>query len=251
MGGETAEEDVVPQILIAGEVRRVPGVAVVHDGEVVLLRRPPDRLQVGVVHRDVLAEHGQDRRRPLRSSPLRDLAHGLVHGARGGHDRGLQARRELSAEIGRVTMIGADQSDLELDVRQSDDAHPERGHHEMRICPLVVHVLDPVLGLVILHAHPRLLRPHPVGAAAGERVVRAGRPEHAAIELRGDPVLIGVGRASDHLARGDAVGRQLGEARPKVRIDVPIQDVRGGIDVRIGVPGAQAVSHGRLQARLS
>src|SRR5262249_40386493 len=32
MGGQAAEEDVVPQVLVAGEVRWVPGVAVMDDG---------------------------------------------------------------------------------------------------------------------------------------------------------------------------------------------------------------------------
>src|SRR2546426_8668899 len=111
----------------------------------------------------------------------------------------------------------------------------------MRVGPLVVHVLDAVLGLVVLHPRSRLLRPPPVGAPPGERLVGARLAENTPVELRADAVLVGVGGASD-LAGCVSVRRQLGQARPKARIDVPLQNFRGGVDVRIGVPSTQAPS---------
>ena len=150
---------------------------------------------------------------------------------------------ELAAEVGGVTVVGSDQSDLELDVRESHDADPERRDEELGIGPLVVHVLDAVLGLVVLHADPRLLRTHPVGGSAGERRVGAGVAEEAPVELRADADLMSVGSASDHLPCRHSMGRQLGEPRTKARIDVPLQNFRGGVHVRIGVERAPTVSH--------
>src|SRR2546425_10387434 len=112
----------------------------------------------------------------------------------------------------------------------------------MRVGPLVVHVLDAVLGLVVLRPRSGLRRPPPVGAPSGERLVGARLAEDTPVELGANAVLMGVGGASD-LAGSVSVRRQLGQARPKARIDVPLQNFRGGVDVRIGVPSTQAVSH--------
>ena len=151
-----------------------------------------------------------------------------------------------AAEVGGMAVVGPDQPDLEVDVREPHDTHPDGGHQEMRIDPLVVHVLEAVLGQIVLHPHPRLLRSHPVGAPAGERLVRTRLAQDARIELRADPVLMGVGGAPDHLAGGDPVGGQLGQARSKGRIDVSLQDFSGRVDVRIGVPRAETGLHGLL-----
>ena len=70
----------------------------------------------------------------------------------------------------------------------------------MGVRPFVVHVPDPVLGLIVLHSDPWFLGPHPVGPAAGERVVRLGRPQNAPVELGGDAKLVSTGSASHHLA---------------------------------------------------
>src|SRR5437016_13710433 len=50
--GETAEEDVVPEILVAGEVRRIPREAVMDDRRVMLLRGLPAGCQSRVIDRD-------------------------------------------------------------------------------------------------------------------------------------------------------------------------------------------------------
>src|SRR5213593_1774444 len=90
----------------------------------------------------------------------------------------------------------------------------------MRVGPLVVHVLDAVLGLVVLHPRSRLLRPPPVRASPGERLVGARLAEDTPVELRADAVLMGAGGASDQAGRV-SVRRQLGQARSEARIDVP------------------------------
>src|SRR5215813_8463393 len=74
MRGETTEKDVVPQILVAGEVRWVPREAVMHDGQVVFLRRLPDGLQIGVIDGNVFREQRQDGHRPAGPAPLTDFA---------------------------------------------------------------------------------------------------------------------------------------------------------------------------------
>src|SRR5262249_31491011 len=113
MRGEASEEDVVPDVLVRREVRRGPRVGMVADGEVRLLRGLPDRLEIRVIQRDVLAEQRDDRDRPLRRPPLTDLADRLVDRARGSDDRRRETPGELTAEISGVTMIRADQPDLE------------------------------------------------------------------------------------------------------------------------------------------
>jgi hypothetical protein len=39
------------------------------------------------------------------------------------------------------------------------------------------------------------------------------------------------------------VRRQLAKARPEVRVYVPLQHLRGGVDMRIGIINAKPVSH--------
>jgi len=78
-------------------------------------------------------------------------------------------------------------------------------------------------------------------------LVRAGLTKDAPVELRGHAELMGAGSTANHLASGDAMGRQIGQARPEARIDVPLQDFRGRVDVCISVECARAVSHGLLR----
>src|SRR5439155_24237901 len=89
---------------------------------------------------------------------------------------------------------------------------------------------------------PRLLGASPVRASTREGFVRTGFPEHTAVGLRIDAVLMGVGCTAD-LTRDGPVGRQLGQAPPKVRIDVPVQDLRTRIDVRVGIVRSQTGPH--------
>src|SRR2546430_9532080 len=106
-----------------------------------------------------------------------------------------------------------------------------------------VHVLDAVLGLVVLNAEPGLLASHPLDGSAGEGLVRAGIAEDTPVEFGGHAVLRGVGRAADHLAGGNTVGLELGEPRTEARVDIAVQDVRGGGDVAGRVRTAAPGSH--------
>src|SRR3989442_10219072 len=88
-----------------------------------------------------------------------------------------------------------------------------------------------------------LIAAPPLDGSAGEGLVRAGIAEVTPVEFGGHAVLRGVGRAADHLAGGNTVGLELGEPRTKARVDVTVQDVRGGGDVRVGVERAPPASH--------
>src|SRR2546430_8747296 len=81
--------------------------------------------------------------------------------------------------VGRVLL------DLDRGVGKAHDAGPERRNEELRIGPFVVHVLDAVLGLVVLNAEPGLLASPPLDGSAGEGLVRAGIGEVAPVELGG------------------------------------------------------------------
>ena len=87
----------------------------------------------------------------------------------------------LPAEVVGVAVIGADHADLEVDVGQADDAHPDRRHQEVRVGALLVHVRDAVLGLVVLHARraaacvPIQCVPRPVNVSCGPASPRMRR----------------------------------------------------------------------------
>ena len=84
------EIDIVPHVVVAGEIGRRPGEAVMRDREVVLLGGVPDRLEVGVVDRPVVVEQRLHRDRPFRGAPVADLAHRLADIAGRGDDRAFQ-----------------------------------------------------------------------------------------------------------------------------------------------------------------
>src|SRR5262249_56206728 len=83
------------------------------------------------------------------------------------------------------------------------------------------------------------------GGWSGEGRGRPGFPEDTPVGLRIDAILMGVGCPTD-LTRDGPVGRQLGQAPPKVRIDVSVQDLRTRIDVGVGIVRAQTGPHGLL-----
>src|SRR5271163_4316704 len=107
----------------------------------------------------------------------------------------------------------------------------------MDVGPLVVHVLDAVLGLIVLHPRPGQLAAAPLRLAAGEGPARRRLPQHPPIEFPAETVVVAT------VTAGLAVGRQLSEARPKARIDVSLQYLRGGIDMSIGIVNPEAVLH--------
>jgi len=66
--------------------------------------------------------------------------------------------------------------------------------------------------------------------------------ENAPVVLGVYSILVGVGRAT-HAIHRDAIRRELGESRPKLRIDVTIQYFRRRIHVRVGIVHAKTSSH--------
>ena len=208
------------------------------DGQVVFLRRTPDRLEIGVIGRDVGRHQRLHRYRPFRIPPFADLAHGFLGNAGRGDDQALQPVRELSAEIGDVAVIGARHRDLESGVVEPDKAHKRAGDQEMHVRPFIVHVQDTVGGLRVLHSRARHLAAAPARLAAGEGLARRRLAEHAAIEFPAKAV------GMQTVAGIMAIGRQLGEPRSKARVEIALEHLCGRTDMRVGVINAKAVSHG-------
>ncbi len=90
---------------------------------------------------------------------MANLAHGFVNGARGGHDHGLEACRKAPAEIRHMAVVGPNHSDFEIDIGEAHDADPGCRDLKMHVGALVVHILDAVLGLIVLHPWPGLPGP--------------------------------------------------------------------------------------------
>ena len=241
---QAPEENILPEVLVPGIIGRVPGEAVVGDRQVKFLGRRPDRAQIGVIGGKILGEKRHHCNRPFGFSPFADLAHRLVDDPGGGDDHALEAGRVLPAEIRHVAVVGTDQADFERRVRQADGAEPGGRNQEMDIGPLVVHVPDAILGLIVLHSRAGHLAAHPSRLAAGERVARRRLAQHPPVILGPDAVIVEFGNAADRaLPDGKPVGRQFGEARPEIRVDIPFQHLGSGVDVRIGIINAEPVSH--------
>ena len=114
----------------------------------------------------------------------------------------------------------------------------------MDVGPLVVHVLDPVLGLVVLHPRARHLAAHPSRLAAGEGVARRLLAKHTPIVFRADAVIMGSADTRDgSLPDRQAISLELGEARPKARVDIFVQHLCGRVDMGIGIVHAESVFH--------
>ncbi len=243
-----ADKDVLPQIEVARVIGRVPGKAVIGDRQIVVCGGLPDRVEVGVVGRHVLGQERHHRDRPFRLAPFADLAHCLGHVARGGDDHALEPVWIVAAEIRHVAVIGADHADLERRVVEPDDTEPRGRDQEMDIGPFVVHVRDPVAGLIVLDAGTRHLGSHPPCVTAGERLARRLLAEHPAIELGPDPVIVQLAVAFDRLADRQAIGRQFRQARAKAGVDIALQHLGGRVDVGIGIIDAIAVPHPSLSS---
>src|SRR5271156_1555075 len=107
----------------------------------------------------------------------------------------------------------------------------------MDVGPLVVHVLDAVLGLIVLHPRPGVLAAAPIRFSAGESLARRRLPQHPPIEFPAETVVVAT------VTAGLTIGRQLSEARPKTRIDVQLQHLGGRVDMSIGIVNPEAVLH--------
>ena len=244
MRREAAEKDVVPQVEDAGEIGRRPGEAVVHDRQIVLVGGAPDRVELGMVGRNVLGDERHHRDGPARFAPFADFLDRSVDIARRGDDHALQPVGMVAAEIGHVPVEGADDVDLDRRVLVADKAGPRGRDQEMRVGALVVHVLEPAFGLVVLGPGARLLRAHPLGVAAAMGLARRRLAEDALVGNLAVAVDMAAG-CSAGFAGPDrlAVLRQFGKARPEAGIDVGVEDFRGRLDMRVGVEYAQPVFH--------
>src|SRR5271170_2284817 len=107
----------------------------------------------------------------------------------------------------------------------------------MDVGPLVVHVLDAVLGLIVLHPRPRQLAAAPLRLASSETPARRRLPQHPPVEFPAETVVMAT------VTAGLTISRQLNQARPKTRVDVPLQHLCGRIDMSIGIVDAQTVFH--------
>ncbi len=104
----------------------------------------------------------------------------------------------------------------------------------MDIRPFVIHVLDPVFGLIVLHPGPRHLTTHPSRLATGEGLAGRLFAEYPAVVFRADAIVVEAGHAADRpFADGEAVGLQFGEARPKAWVDIALQDFCSRVDVGV------------------
>src|SRR5690348_15223485 len=117
----------------------------------------------------------------------------------------------------------------------------------MGVGPLVVHVLDAVLGLVVLHTGPRHLAAHPFRLAPGEGGAGRALAEHPPVVFRPDAIIVEPFHTADRsLPDRKPVRRQLAKARPEVRVYIPLQHLGGRVDMRVGIINAKPVSHSAL-----
>src|SRR5206468_2480773 len=129
-------------------------------------------------------------------------------------------------------------------IREADEAEPGCRDQKMDIGPLVVHVLDPVFGLIVLHPGARHLAAHPPRLAAGKSLARGFLAENPPVVFRAYAVVMETVDAADRaLPDRETVRFELGEAGAKARIDVALQDLSGRVDVGIGIVDAETVFH--------
>src|SRR3989442_12554379 len=103
---------------------------------------------------------------------------------------------------------------------------------EMDVGFLVIHVLDAVFGLVVLHPRPGHLAAHPFGLPAGKGFARRRLAEDAPVILYADAVVVQIARAFDRAPDRLTIRRQFRKAGAKRRVDVALQHLRGRVDMR-------------------
>src|SRR5215831_18772584 len=99
----------------------------------------------------------------------------------------------------------------------------------MDVCPLVIHVLDAVLGGIVLYPRSRQLAAAPVRLASGEIRARRCLSQHPPIVFSAKAVVM------EAIAAGLAILRQFGKAGPKTRVDIALERLGGWADVGVGV----------------
>lgn len=106
----------------------------------------------------------------------------------------------------------------------------------MDVGTFIVHVHDTIVGLVVLGARPWLLAAHPARLSACEGLAWRRFAEDPPIEL-------GAGAIVVEIAGRGTVRRQVQQPCPKVRIDIFVQDLGGGVDMGVGIIHPEAVFH--------
>jgi len=120
---------------------------------------------------------------------------------------------------------------------------PRLWDEEVDIGAFLVHVLDAVFSLIVLHPGTGVLGAPPGAASAGEGRMRTGLTEDTAVEALLHAVAMALLCALGRPASGHAVGSEFWQPRPKIGIHVLFQDFSQGHDMRIGIADLKPVSH--------
>ena len=222
------------------------------NGQVLLRRRGPDGLQVGVVQGLVDAGVGPDSHGPGRVAPGLDLQHRVLH-SRSGHGQvRLEPAGVLGAEVVHEAVIGPVHGDLDGRVSQQGETGGHVRHHGVNVGPLLVHVRDasvhsvvddPYRGQLGARIAPKV---KPVVPILG-RLRRPRLTEHTPVGRQPHVVVVPgwvlPGRRGLVRPRLDPVLGQLREPWPELGVEVGLQRLHGGVNVRIRIVDPVAVPH--------
>ena len=230
VAGGALQEHVVPGVPHAGGIGDGHGEGVDDHRQIVLLRRRPDRLPVGIVQRHRGRTDGKDADRPRLPAAAADLGH------RGGH---VPARDQDDAgqpvRIGRAVVleeavIGLVHGQLEPDVVQAAErGHAPGGQDHVHVDALDVHVLHTGVRIEA-DAVARKRRPLPAHVPGSAAVLEpAGDGRRRRHALPGTEAAIQVRTLAHHVPRHAGPGggapdqwleRQLGPIGSReIRLD--------------------------------
>ena len=255
LAGAASHRRVVPDVAIAGKVRSLDREAVIHDREVRVVGRGPDRLELGVVHGEILGKQRPHRGHPIVLRQLGDRLCGPRRIGRGREHHALEPPRVGRAVLGHVAVIRRVQAAREVRGERGRAVRPRPGNDEVDVAPFGVHVGEPAARVVLGDpSGDRLARDH-LRASREESAIAARVGGHARL-LAGDALIAQLPDREDRHLRlilGVAAAgldldlprerRELVEAIAKRSIRVPQQDVERGIDVRVGIDDAESLSH--------
>src|SRR5262249_41590501 len=192
---------------------------------------------------------------PARAAPGLDLLHRGIDVIGVGHDERLQALRVTAAEIVEVSVVGAQELDVDLG---NVGATRHAGYHEGDVDTLFVHVLDarggvPVLTTVCRVLRPLILRVPAALTGARQRLTEIAWDIRAPATTATTPEAVGVpalARAGVPLGapRHPVLG-QIWDQLTHARREEPVECLGRSANVRIDVVGPYAVSHVLLLPR--
>ena len=249
MRGRALQPEVVPGIQTSGPVGRHDRERVEHDREVVMLRRRPVRLQIGMVQGHAVRRVAEERQRPRLCRASLDLREASAHVAARDQDDAAQPFGIGRAVVRHPAMVGAIQRELlpgVLDGRPG--AEPAGGQQQIDVDALGVHIGDARRGVVI---DPRVRVAALVRAAVGAHV-RAGvrRPCR---RLAQTPLVLALADVIRDLAGARVHAAQIAkrlERRALGRGQIAFEYVHRRPDVGVGVEDPVSVSrHGGVLQR--